>query len=701
MASYKINFIANVSKKRKINREKEIRYNIMNKRILIVILILYLNIQVSTLDDNFITLKIKQGNNTFLSDKLKDHLSEIYIDDISQTNIDTYYNFPEGEHTVKLVFNSQINYCNQMFRFCSNITEIDFTNFDASNILMFSETFQNCKELKSLDLSNWDVTKVTKIDNLFNGCNSLTSLKLPNFKDSKLTSMVNVFRGCQKLTPLDLSQIDTSQVKSMDYMFSNFGDIALTSLDLSYFDTSSLVSSYNMFYNSPNLLYINLSSFNTSKLTNALGMFSQCKGLLSLDLSNFDTSQVTDMKDLFKDCRHLEYLYISSFNTSEVTNMDRMFSHCSELTSLDISHFDTSKVTDMYKMFCDCFSLLEVNMSNLNISSVKNMSYMFYNTYKMKTLDISGFSMEGVINLTYMFRNNSALEYINLNHSNPKSDVLIEGIFQGTSKNLVICTQSEVISQKLTSTSDCAVVSCSEDWRAAQKKLDSGKCYDSCSNTSNKYDYLANCFGSCPDKTYTIEYLLKCVDTCPSSTYTVDNKCEKCHSDCKTCDGPSDDTNSHCTSCISPDKYLENGNCITKNIDTTNKIVDSSTKDVAKILKSDITTDMMKDITTYVENIIIYNYIDIPFLYNATDNSKVYDIIQENLLPSFEPENDNDIISEALDDVIFQITTSKNQLKELTENSMNNYNLSILDISNCETILKEKYNFNENVTLII
>ena len=176
MASYKINFIANVSKKRKINREKEIRYNIMNKRILIVILILYLNIQVSTLDDNFITLKIKQGNNTFLSDKLKDHLSEVYIDDISQTNIDTYYNFPEGEHTVKLVFNSQINYCNQMFRFCSNITEIDFINFDASNILMFSETFQNCKELKSLDLSNWDVTKVTKIDNLFNGCNSLTSL---------------------------------------------------------------------------------------------------------------------------------------------------------------------------------------------------------------------------------------------------------------------------------------------------------------------------------------------------------------------------------------------------------------------------------------------------------------------------------------------------------------------------------------------
>ena len=96
------------------------------------------------------------------------------------------------------------------------------------------------------------------------------------------------------------------------------------------------------------------------------------------------------------------------------------------------------------------------------------------------------------------------------------------------------------------------------------KKIDSGECYDSCSDTNNKYDYLSKCVSTCPDKTYTIEYLSKCVDICPSSTYTVDNKCEKCHSDCKTCDGSYDDTNSHCTSCISPDKYLENGNCITK-----------------------------------------------------------------------------------------------------------------------------------------
>ena len=54
-----------------------------------------------------------------------------------------------------------------------------------------------------------------------------------------------------------------------------------------------------------------------------------------------------------------------------------------------------------------------------------------------------------------------------------------------------------------------------------------------------------------------------------------------------------------------------------------------------------------------------------------------------------------------MDNVIYQITTSKNQLKALTNSSLNKYNLSILDIINCETILKEKYNLNKNDNLIL
>ena len=140
---------------------------------------------------------------------------------------------------------------------------------------------------------------------------------------------------------------------------------------------------------------------------------------------------------------------------------------------------------------------------------------------------------------------------------------------------------------------------------------------------------------------------------------------------------------------------------------STNKEKDMTTiltPEITSDIMKDITTYEIKDITTYVENIKVHNkdnYINIPSLFNTTNNTVIYDIILENLLPSFEPDNDIEIVSEAADDVIFQITTSKNQLKALTNSSMNNYNLSILDISNCEAILKEKYNLNENVSLII
>ena len=140
---------------------------------------------------------------------------------------------------------------------------------------------------------------------------------------------------------------------------------------------------------------------------------------------------------------------------------------------------------------------------------------------------------------------------------------------------------------------------------------------------------------------------------------------------------------------------------------STNKEKDMTTiltPEITSDIMKDITTYEIKDITTYVENIKVHNkdnYINIPSLFNTTNNTVIYDIILENLLPSFEPDNDIEIVSEAADDVIFQITTSKNQLKALTNSSMNNYILSILDISNCEAILKEKYNFNENVTLVI
>ena len=145
---------------------------------------------------------------------------------------------------------------------------------------------------------------------------------------------------------------------------------------------------------------------------------------------------------------------------------------------------------------------------------------MFFNCKVLKSLDLSSFSMEGATNITYMFRDNPKLEFINFSNSHPNENIIITGLFQGTSKNLVICSDSEVISRQRNI--DCSSISCSENWREDQKKLLLGNCVDTCNNTEKKYDYLSECVSSCQKAKYTIEYLLKCVDICPISTYIND-----------------------------------------------------------------------------------------------------------------------------------------------------------------------------------
>ena len=54
-----------------------------------------------------------------------------------------------------------------------------------------------------------------------------------------------------------------------------------------------------------------------------------------------------------------------------------------------------------------------------------------------------------------------------------------------------------------------------------------------------------------------------------------------------------------------------------------------------------------------------------------------------------------------IDDIIYQITTTEKQFKALQNYSLNERNLSIIDLNECEDILKEEYNISKNDPLII
>ena len=184
-----------------------------------------------------------------------------------------------------MVWYKNINNCKYMFRSCSDITEIDMSNFDSSQVIEMNSIFSECISLTSINLSNFDTSQNTNFGGLFYDCILLTSLNLSTFNTSKATYMARIFHGCTSLVSIDIKNFDTSQAENMKEMFYNCS--SLTSLDLSDFDTSKVIDMNNMFYN--------------------------CSSLSSLNLSNFNNQNVQDMTKMFYGCVHLEYINLKNF----------------------------------------------------------------------------------------------------------------------------------------------------------------------------------------------------------------------------------------------------------------------------------------------------------------------------------------------------------------------------------------------------
>ena len=294
-----------------------------------------------------------------------------------------------------------------------------------------SYLFYNCPEITALDLSNWDTSNVTNMAGLFGFCGGLTSLNISGFQTSSLTDMSGMFECCKGLTSLDLSGFDTSNVTTMASLFS--GCKNLTSLNLSGLDTGKVTSMVSMFDSCSSLTELDLGSFNTSQVTDMESLFNGCSSLTELDLSGFDASNVENLKGMFRDCKNLASLTFGNFNPSRAESMWEMFRNCASLTSLDLSSFDTSSVNFMDSMFNGCSSLTSLDLSNFNTSNVKTMSSMFNACTNLKALDLSNFDTSKVTQLSWMFRYCSSLESVNVSSFDTSAATSLSQMFRGCS----------------------------------------------------------------------------------------------------------------------------------------------------------------------------------------------------------------------------------------------------------------------------
>ena len=243
-----------------------------------------------------------------------------------------------------------------MFAYLDNVSTLDLSGLDTSNMTSMSKMFYNSKSLTNIDTSGFDTSKVTTMYGMFWGCNNLEKINLSNFDTSNVTNLSQMFQNCTSLTSLDLSDFYTPKLKYVNALFQNCS--SLNELKLDNFNTSNVTDFANMFYNCKSLISLNLSSFNTLNVTNMRFMFSGCSSLIELNISSFNTSNVTDFANMFYNCKSLISLNLSSFDTSSVTVTGGMFMFCYDLKTIYVSDsWNMNNVTKSENMFRTCTSL--------------------------------------------------------------------------------------------------------------------------------------------------------------------------------------------------------------------------------------------------------------------------------------------------------------------------------------------------------
>ena len=339
----------------KVYKKREIK-GIYNKRIKKLKNEISMIIEIKDEDINKNIFFLDNYCHRFYNSKTDEGLKELneenvglYIDD-KKYKYKKYHKFSKaGVHKIILKLKIKIKDCHKMFFGCKNLTKIDLSSFNTSNVTNMNLMFSQCSKLTNIDLSSFDTSKVTKMRNMFNCCCNLTNLHLSSFNTSNVTDMTGMFSGCCNLTNLDLSSFNTSNVTNMKAMFN--GCCRLTNL--------------------------NLSSFNTSNVKDMRQLFGNCCCLTNLDLTSFKTSNVTSMNSMFYFCFNLNNINLSSFNTSNIASMFQMFRGCGKLTNLDLSSFNTSNVTNMDLMFYGCRGLNNINTNDSKL--INALNYKFCN----------------------------------------------------------------------------------------------------------------------------------------------------------------------------------------------------------------------------------------------------------------------------------------------------------------------------------
>ena len=270
-----------------------------------------------------------------------------------------------------------------------NITSVDFSNFNWSNLNRMYYLFKGCSSLASIDFSNYDLSKVIDMRYAFDSCSSLKSVTLPK-NLSSVEQMENMFSQCTSLVSIDLSNIDLSKVTNMKSMF-----YGCSKLEIVIFPET------------------------TQNLPDTSYMFQSCTALKSIDFSNADLSKVASMDNMFMGCTLLESVTFPE-NLQNLGTIKYAFSSCSSLKSIDFSNCNLTKLTYLNSMFESCTSLESVSFPE-SLTNVEIMQNLFKGCSSLQSIDLSNINLSKTSNFECMFQSCSKLESVIFPRSGPQN----------------------------------------------------------------------------------------------------------------------------------------------------------------------------------------------------------------------------------------------------------------------------------------
>ena len=410
-----------------------------------------------------------------------------------------------------------------MFSGCSDITEIDLSNFNTSKFTDISFMFHSCSLLSSLNISNLDTSNVVNMGWMFYKCSSLTSLDLSNFITSKVTSMSGMFFECILLSSLNLSLFDTSNVLNMDWMF--YSCLSLSSLNISNFITSNVIDMDGLFSTCSSLNTINISNFDTSKVISMAWMFSDNPALSSLDLSNFITSNVTSMRGMFDACPSLTSLNLSNFDTSNVVDINFIFRGCSKLSFINLSSFtenDLISYSNIFERVPDNVVIC-LNNENNNSNKILRQLNLYINCYTIYCSNDWQIKQKKLVNETGICKNNF------------NNDILYKYEFKG--KYYEYCINGNLMNNSTINSCSCNIEKCLI-----------------CPNEPLKENLCLKCnidhYPIENDNYTNIEGYIKCYKE-PFEYYLDKNESiyKKCYETCEICEIKGDNITHNCIKC--------------------------------------------------------------------------------------------------------------------------------------------------------